>query len=174
MIRSLVIALLAVALAPTNAAAQNTDEPMLLKWEDLLPEGEEELREQLFLEQRNLLLLQGLDGEDPPIPQIGTFNVVEDLDGAIIRMPGYILPLDLQAGNRINEFLLVPYYGACIHTPPPPPNQMVYVRTGGDGVLVEELWAPVWVEGTLNAEKKLSDVADAAYTLDLSEIEPYD
>jgi hypothetical protein len=53
--------------------------------------------------------------------------IVEDLNGRIVRMPGYLLPLDV-IGAKVTEFLLVPYIGACIHVPPPPPNQIVYVK----------------------------------------------
>ena len=49
------------------------------------------------------------------------------LNGKLVRMPGYLLPIEF-AGNRVTEFLLVPWVGACIHTPPPPPNQIVYVK----------------------------------------------
>ena len=52
--------------------------------------------------------------------------VVEELDATTIRMAGYLLPLDY-SGRRVTEFLLVPWVGACIHTPPPAPNQVVYV-----------------------------------------------
>ena len=50
------------------------------------------------------------------------------LNGAQVRIPGYVLPLEFE-GTRVREFLLVPYVGACIHVPAPPPNQMVFVRT---------------------------------------------
>ena len=54
-------------------------------------------------------------------------NVVSGLDGETIRMPGYVLPLEFD-GSKVKEFLLVPFVGACIHTPPPPANQIVHVR----------------------------------------------
>ena len=57
-------------------------------------------------------------------------SVVEELDGQTVRIPGYLLPLEL-IGDRVNEFLLVPYVGACIHVPPPPLNQIVSVKIVG-------------------------------------------
>jgi len=82
--------------------------------------------------------------------QIGTFNVVDELDGLIVRMPGYILPLDYAERGQAREFLFLPYHGACIHYPPPPPNQIVYLRSA-EPVSFSELWEPVWVEGRMAA-----------------------
>ncbi|MEV8466615.1 DUF3299 domain-containing protein [Fluviibacterium sp. DFM31] len=72
-----------------------------------------------------------------------------DMIGSEIRMPGYLLPLDLKDGRAV-EFLLVPTVGACIHTPPPPPNQMVHVRYPA-GVEVAGLYTPIWISGTLSS-----------------------
>jgi len=55
------------------------------------------------------------------------FRLVQDLDGKIVRIPGYVLPTEF-SGDKVVEFLLVPYVGACVHTPPPPANQMVHVK----------------------------------------------
>jgi uncharacterized protein len=101
------------------------------------------------------------------------------LDGQVVRIPGYLLPLEF-SGKKVSEFLLVPWVGACIHTPPPPPNQIVHVKTdkpfefGG-------LFAPVWVTGrmTTSAAKKSlflidgSADIDIGYSLRASEVEPY-
>jgi hypothetical protein len=43
------------------------------------------------------------------------------VEGMKARLPGYVVPLDTQPAG-IKEFLLVPYFGACIHSPPPPAN----------------------------------------------------
>lgn len=71
------------------------------------------------------------------------------LDGQVIRLPGYVLPLEI-TGKKVTEFLLVPWVGACIHTPPPPPNQIVHVKTDTP-FEVTSLFAPVWVTGRLSA-----------------------
>jgi len=101
------------------------------------------------------------------------------LAGQVVRMPGYVLPLEF-SGKLVSEFLLVPWVGACIHTPPPPPNQIVHVKTdkptefGG-------LFSPVWVTGqmsTNSAKKSLtlidgtSDI-DVGYSLQATQVEPY-
>ena len=56
-------------------------------------------------------------------------SIVEELNGQRVRIPGYLLPLEVSA-TKVTEFLLVPYIGACIHVPPPPPNQIIYVKIG--------------------------------------------
>jgi hypothetical protein len=103
------------------------------------------------------------------------------LDGALIRLPGYLLPLEF-TGKDVTEFLLVPWVGACIHTPPPPPNQIVHVRSDKPVSVGGGMFAPVWVTGqlsTVGAKKSLylldgaSDV-DAGYSLHASKVEPYE
>ena len=76
--------------------------------------------------------------------------VVDSLNGLYIRMIGYLLPLDYD-GKKGVEFLLVPWVGACIHTPPPPQNQIVYIKFD-KGYETSSLYTPVWVEGTLRTE----------------------
>ena len=102
------------------------------------------------------------------------------LDGQTIRLPGYALPLEVSEGG-ITEFLLVPYVGACIHVPPPPPNQIVHAQLT-DAFELEGLYQPVWITGTITAGKRslsLSFVDGQAdvptgYTMQVEEVEPYD
>lgn len=106
-------------------------------------------------------------------------DVDKSLDGQVIRMPGYALPLEFVEGG-IREFLLVPFVGACIHVPPPPPNQMVFVDLEEE-VVIEGLFQPVWVTGRMRVEagtRSLSfvdGVADVAlgYALEDVVVEPY-
>jgi hypothetical protein len=105
--------------------------------------------------------------------------VVEDLNGQQVRMPGYALPLEY-SGTQITEFLLVPWVGSCIHTPPPPPNQIVYVKLE-KGIESRSRFTPVWVTGEMavKADKKnlyLVDGAagiDVGYSLQAGLVEPY-
>lgn len=106
--------------------------------------------------------------------------VVGDLDGQLVRLPGYVLPLEFTEGG-VTEFLLVPYVGACIHVPPPPPNQMVFVRLT-DAYEAEYLYEPVWIVGRMTVERTdtLLSFVDgenrvaAGYALDGLKIEPYE
>lgn len=101
------------------------------------------------------------------------------LDGQTVRIPGYLLPLEF-SGKDITEFLLVPWVGACIHTPPPPPNQIVHVRSDKPVGNVT-LFAPIWVTGRLSttASKKSLFLVDGesnidiGYSLRASDVAPY-
>ena len=99
--------------------------------------------------------------------------VNEELDGAFIRLPGFIAPLEF-SDEIITEFLLVPYFGACVHVPPPPSNQTILVKTvDGHGIKADEAYDPVWVMGELTAEGVTTDLAEAGYYMAEALIEPY-
>ena len=103
-----------------------------------------------------------------------------DLHGETVRIPGYALPLEF-SGVGVREFLLVPYFGACIHVPPPPPNQMVFVRLDRPFVM-KGLFEALWVTGRMSVERSTNALtymdgsADliTGYTLDATGIEPYE
>ncbi|WP_137820069.1 DUF3299 domain-containing protein [Pseudomonas sp. 2FG] len=99
--------------------------------------------------------------------------VVQALDGQDVKLPGYIVPLEVTEEGRVTEFLLVPYFGACIHVPPPPSNQIVHV-TSELGVLMDALYQPFWIEGPLQVQASSSELAEAGYQMDASKIYPYE
>jgi hypothetical protein len=82
--------------------------------------------------------------------------VNEDLVGKTVRLPGYVLPLQIK-GKKAIEFLLVPTVGACIHTPPPPANQVVHV-VYPDGIEISGLFTPVWISGEMTAESSTQTI----------------
>jgi len=90
------------------------------------------------------------------------------LDGKLVRIPGYLLPLEF-SGKQVTEFLLVPWVGACIHTPPPPPNQIVHVKSDKPFEMNGN-FDPVWVTGriTAGAIKKSVYVTDGSSEIDIS------
>ncbi len=156
------------------ATALANEEPTELSWEDLLPEGEDAGAGN-NVNHDVVPLFDDMSGEMggfPPV-QYGTFNTVEDLDGAYVKIPGFALALEYSTQGKVKEFLLVPYFGACVHVPPPPPNQIVYIQSEED-VQLRGIWDPVWVIGTLKAERNYNDLGNAAYTLDLERLEEYD
>ncbi|MCV2874578.1 DUF3299 domain-containing protein [Defluviimonas sp. WL0050] len=83
-------------------------------------------------------------------------GVNEELVGTSVRLPGYVLPLEFKDRKAI-EFLLVPTVGACVHTPPPPANQIVHV-VYPEGVEVNGLFTPVWITGTMVAQSSVQKV----------------
>jgi hypothetical protein len=99
--------------------------------------------------------------------------VNETLDGVLVRLPGFIAPLEY-ADDLITEFLLVPYFGACIHVPPPPANQTVLVKLAeGQGITFEDTWNPFWVMGELTAEGTSTELAEAGYHINDAFVELY-
>lgn len=110
-----------------------------------------------------------------------TFLANPQLDGQRVRIPGYLLPLEFD-GDKVSEFLLVPYVGACIHTPPPPPNQIVHVKTKEAYATDGGLYTPVWVNGLMKAEQVQSSLSfvdgasdiPSAYALEAISVEPYE
>ena len=95
--------------------------------------------------------------------------VVASLDGKRVQIGGYVVPLDFDA-TRVKEFLLVPFVGACIHVPPPPPNQIVYVKAE-NGIDVRGTFEPVWVTGTLSVTPAFTGLAEAGYSLEAEAVE---
>ena len=101
------------------------------------------------------------------------------LDGRTVHMPGYLLPLEY-SGKLVTEFLLVPWAGACIHTPPPPLNQIVLVTLERPAEF-NGLYQPVWVTGRMRANARRASVylvdgnaeLDIGYSLQASEVLPY-
>ena len=94
-----------------------------------------------------------------------------ELDGAYIRMPGFVLPLEFDA-TSVTTFVLVPFLGACLHIPPPPANQLVFV-TPKTPWPNNELWEPVWVTGEMTHELQSTEVAEVGYALTADAMETY-
>ena len=97
--------------------------------------------------------------------------VNDAMNGVSGRLPGYIVPLE-EGSKGLKEFLLVPYYGACIHSPPPPANQIVHVRLA-QPVKGFRTMDTVWVHGTLEVARGKSDMGVSAYRIDARKVEPY-
>ena len=104
----------------------------------------------------------------------------QELDGEEIRIPGYALPLETQ-GTGVKELLLVPYVGACIHVPPPPANQTVYVKLKETHTF-KDVYEPVWITGRLSIKSTNQTLSlvdgsagvDTGYLLEGVKIEPYE
>jgi hypothetical protein len=94
--------------------------------------------------------------------------VVETLNNQMVKLSGFLVTLEGD-GKAVSEFLLVPFFGACIHVPPPPSNQMVLVRT--KPFSVTHLFETVAVTGRLRTERARNDVATASYVIDATQVE---
>jgi uncharacterized protein len=148
---------------PTIAASQ----PVELQWEQLIPQDGSAGGGSGQVVPRGVVQ----HGELTPSPEeLG--GLVHDYNGERVRLAGFVVPLDFSE-TRVQEFLLVPYIGACIHVPPPPPNQIVYV-TSEEGLEVDGMFEPVWVTGTFNTAAISNELADIGYRIEAESVEPYE
>lgn len=157
------ITLLAGTLALAGLASAHANEFTTLEWDDLKPSDWQppNVRSQDYYD-RN------------PDEQVQTnldAPVIEELDGDKVRIPGYVVQLEGDDRN-VTEFLLVPYFGACIHVPPPPPNQIIHVRFP-EGVPYSVTYDAVWVSGTISVDRTESDIAVTGYQIDAAEVVAY-
>ena len=139
--------------------------PREIMWDELIPPG---------LPYSEIIGEGELDEENDtwnPIYDANAIKLNEELNGAYIRMPGYIIPFDMSA-EGVTSFMLVPYVGACIHTPPPPANQLGMVDTArpwpGD-----QLWDPVWVTGKMSTQLQSTTLGQTGYSIAADEMEVY-
>ena len=166
--RLLLIVALLVAL-PLQAADDFKD----IKWEALVPKGWDPTKDLRALD------LAKLQDNDPramevleKIKQMWDSAPTEpSLAGTRIRLPGFAIPLENKAG-KVSEFLLVPYFGACIHSPPPPANQIIHVLPRSVAKNVKAM-DPVWISGTLASMKTDSYMGAAGYRVEATVVEPY-
>jgi uncharacterized protein len=161
------------------------DQPLELKWDQLVPPAPPKPPKPFFAG-RGPVDLGKLGRPDdgspapPPLPEgrwmsaparttTAPVPVVEGLAGKRVHIGGYIVPLDFDA-TRVTDFLLVPFVGACIHVPPPPANQIIYVKIG-EGFDVRGTFDPVWVTGTLKVAATFTGLAEAGYSLEAEKVE---
>jgi hypothetical protein len=178
---------LAILSAPVFAA--ESEPAMDLTWGKLVPPAPapapgQAMKAKSFLS--GATPFNGAGGSEPPPPpavddkrwlserrlQPGTGAapaVVTELDGKRVRIGGYVVPLDFEA-TTVKEFLLVPFVGACIHVPPPPPNQIVYVKTA-KGFDVEGSFDPVYVTGALKVASQYTGLAETGYSIEAEKVE---
>lgn len=99
-------------------------------------------------------------------------NVVTEYDGKSIRIPGFVVPLESANERMVTEFFIVPYFGACLHMPPPPPNQIIHVVVK-EGIELENLYDPFWFEGRLALKTIETETGMSAYAMTLHQAIPY-
>jgi uncharacterized protein len=132
--------------------------------------------------QANGAVLRGAAQDSPPIDwrvlagldylSGKATDTLKKLEGRQVRVPGFVVPLDdFQEDGA--EFLLVPYYGACVHTPPPPPNQIIFVQMASKKAVKLALFDAVWMHGKLKIATVESPYGTVGFTLDGLKMEPY-
>jgi uncharacterized protein len=160
-----VCAALAALAAGLPARAAGPAEYREIQWDALVPKDWDPLKR---FRDKNL---DTLDDSDPKVLEMmrelrATWDnapTVAKMDGAAVKLPGYLVPLE-QARGELKEFLLVPYFGACIHSPPPPANQIVHVVAVPPVKGFHSMDA-VWVSGTLKTLRQESSMGVSGYRM---------
>ncbi|MEK8051706.1 DUF3299 domain-containing protein [Ideonella sp. DXS22W] len=179
--RSGLAALATLPLWPGLAAAQPLTKPgpggyTELRWDDLVPKGWDPMKQ---LKDRGIANPAQLQDTDPKAQDLmrllreawDNAPTEAQLDGIKVKLPGYVVPLeDEKAG--LTEFLLVPYFGACVHTPPPPANQIVLVVPAKPAAGFRSM-DTVWVSGVLKAKRGDSPMGTSGYRLEAAQVERY-
>ena len=156
-----------------------------VEWLDLMPKKDldallnppdyiSEMEEGAF-EDEILTELRNMPKEisDPYQKALVSTEVIKEMDGQRIRIPGFVVPLEFGENKKVTQFFLVPYFGACIHVPPPPPNQIIFV-TSKKGLAIKELYDPLWISGIISTSRIENDVALAAYKMEMEFSEIYE
>lgn len=146
------------------AAAASANEAREVEWMDLMPAEEATAWERAS---------ESIDHSGyASAEEFQSWETVGELDGKKIRIPGFVVPVETDGGGRLKTFFLVPYFGACIHVPPPPANQIIYGRLEKPIEMVN-IWDAFYMEGTLQIEEISNETADSAYTMAVDSLKPY-
>lgn len=146
------------------SAAANANQPVEIFWEDLIPKGHVQVNTQNQTNHEGTA--QNWVQPDLNAPVVTKYN------GKTVSLPGFVVPLE-GTNEEITEFLLVPYFGACIHVPPPPPNQIVHV-TMKSGVPIDSLYDAVVITGTFNAQNWQGELAKTGYKMQGIGVAPFE
>jgi len=159
--------------APPAATTPTPNRYREVSWDDLTPKDWDPLKQ---FREMNLGQLSDADPKAVALLQRmretwdnAPTNV--DLDGQDVRIAGYLVPLD-ETKEGLVQFLLVPYFGACIHTPPPPSNQIIEVRPKQPSKGYRPM-DTVWVSGTLRTLRSETYMGASSYRMEAMRVEPY-
>lgn len=155
-----------------------------IDWDSLIPEEDlnallnppnylDQLEDDIFEDQIAEQLQIDFDSaiDDRYQQALVSTKIIQGLDGQSVRIPGFVVPVEFDE-ESITEFFLVPYFGACIHSPPPPPNQIIYVHAP-DGLQLNTLYDPFWISGILNTTLVENYMATSAYSMQMKAYEAY-
>lgn len=156
-----------------------------IEWTDLMPQEDidallnppsyiTEIEDGSLEDQISNQLASSLEaaGDDRYQQALVSTKVIEEMNGKPIRLPGFMVPLEFDDDQTITQFFLVPFFGACIHVPPPPPNQILLVDYP-EGLKVDVLYEPIRISGILETKISENDLATAAYAMRMQHYEVY-
>lgn len=112
------------------------------------------------------------ESEDRYQQALVSTKIIPEYNERKVRIPGFIVPIEFSDEQVVTTFFLVPFFGACIHYPPPPPNQIIFAEFE-QGIRLEVLYDPFFVEGTLYTTLIENELATSAYSMEVATIKPY-
>ena len=170
----------ALALAAAVGAGAQTPGYSSIDWNDLMPEPWVKEMTKEMAAAGKLSNLQDNSEEankamDAMRKKFDEAPIVKSQLNKKVRLPGYVVPLDAERSEK-REFLLVPYFGACIHTPPPPANQIVLIRPTAQSKIkkLPESMDIVWVEGEIKEGRVATSQGVSGYLLEAISVAPYE
>ncbi|MBV1786654.1 DUF3299 domain-containing protein [Marinobacterium sp. D7] len=160
-----------------QAATLNGEAVTEITWDELMPPDYTLTVEDLYGSDVDINNIDDYDSSaqsmlDHMQQVLSSAPVVEEMNGRMVRIPGFVVPLGGE-DQLIDHFFLVPYFGACIHSPPPPSNQIIDTHYE-PGTRLESLYDAVWITGRLTIERVTTELGTAGYRLEAFQIEPYE
>lgn len=177
-ILALSIAVPLMLFSPAHAETLNGEEVKEITWDELMPPDYDLSFEELYgASQEDVDALDDYSADANNLlghmqQVLASAPVVEDLNNTMVRIPGFVVPLEGE-DQRVDRFFLVPYFGACIHTPPPPSNQIIDTHYE-PGTKLDSLYDAVWITGKLSVHTFQHEMGTAGYRLEAYRIEPYE
>lgn len=150
---------------PAKSSAPTTDAKEIM-WDELMPPPDQKVIDRYQagkMERAEVMAYLDKLGVTP----------VDQMDKQYVRIPGYLVPLNMDKNQKATELLLVPTMGACVHTPPPPPNQTIFVRYEKGIEVTEAGYTPYWLVGTISVERNDSQYTETLYAMKVESVEEY-
>ncbi|WLQ12553.1 DUF3299 domain-containing protein [Hahella aquimaris] len=155
--------LIALAFSSLLSGGVLAEDFKTVQWQDLIPKSAQQKTVSGTVEHGQIAM--------EPQPQANA-PIVPELNKQKVRIAGFAVPLEGDESG-VTEFLLVPYMGACIHVPPPPSNQIVYVKANKKPLPLDYLYDAFWVSGAISVETVSSELAESGYSMQADAFEPY-
>lgn len=138
-----------------------------INWDELMPPVDEEIVRKY--ETGEISQEEAIDY----VVELGKIPV-DSMNQQRVKIPGYLVPLNIDKDQSATELLLVPTLGACIHVPPPPPNQTIFIRYDQGIQVTEAGYTPYWLEGVLRVENNTSEYTDVVYAITVESIKEFE
>ena len=180
---TLLTAALLITISPLVLSAVDNADYKTIEWTDLIPQEDldalmnppeylNDISDGSLEDQINSQLQGAMSSDDSRYQQaLSSAQIKPEFNNKKVKIPAFIVPLEYDEKQHVTEFFLVPYFGACIHVPPPP-NQIIFADYE-KGMSLETLYDAFWVSGTLQTSLTENDTATSAYSITVDSIELY-